>query len=51
MKKEKMQKLNEWAKGKPLGLVMVAQQFTVGAEPCFQFLKREDLRDTSLILL
>jgi hypothetical protein len=39
MKKEKMRKLNEWAKDKPLGLVMIAQQFAVGAEPCFQFLK------------
>jgi len=34
-----MGQLTEWAKGKPLGLVMMAQQFTVGAEPCFQFLK------------
>jgi hypothetical protein len=31
--------INEWAKGKPLGLVMIAQQFAGGAEPCFEFLK------------
>ena len=35
-----MRKLNEWAKGKPQGLVIMAQQFAVGAEPCFEFLKK-----------
>jgi hypothetical protein len=39
MKKERMRKLNEWAKGNPQGLVIMAQQFTVAAEPCFEFLK------------
>jgi hypothetical protein len=34
-----MEKLNEWAKGKPPGLVIMAQQLAVGAEPCFEFLK------------
>lgn len=34
-----MKHLNNWAKGKPLGLVMFAEQFAVGAEACFQFLK------------
>ena len=48
---EKMKQLNNWAKGKPLGLVMIAQQLAVGAEPCFQFLNWEDLKDTSHILL
>ena len=36
---EKMKYLNNWAKGKPLGLVMIAQEFAVDAEACFQFLK------------
>ena len=39
MKKENIRKLNEWVKGKPLTLVIIAQQFAIGAEPCFQFLK------------
>jgi hypothetical protein len=34
-----MNKLAEWAKGKPLGLVIIAQQAAVGAESCFEFLK------------
>jgi hypothetical protein len=34
-----MKWLNEWAKGKPLGLVIMAQQFAVSAEPCFEFLE------------
>jgi hypothetical protein len=36
---KKMNKLAEWAKGKPLGLVIIAQQAAVGAESCFEFLK------------
>lgn len=35
----KIDEIKKWAKGKPLGLVMIAQQSAVGAEPCFQFLK------------
>jgi hypothetical protein len=31
-----MKHLNRWAKGKPLGLVMVAQQLAVSAEACFE---------------
>ena len=34
-----MNHLKEWAKGKPLGLVMVAQQFAISAEACFEFLR------------
>lgn len=34
-----MKYLREWAKGKPLGLVMIPQQFAIGAESCFEFLK------------
>lgn len=34
-----MSGLQKWAKGKPLGLVMVAQQFAIGAEPCFEFFR------------
>jgi hypothetical protein len=37
--REKMFYLNKWAKGKPLGLVMIAEQLAVGAEQCFQLLK------------
>lgn len=36
---KKMSKLGEWAKGKPLGLVIVAQQAAIGAEECFEYLK------------
>jgi hypothetical protein len=39
MKKAGIRALNEWAKGKPLDLVMIAQQFAVSAEACFVFLK------------
>ena len=39
MKKAGIRVLDEWAKGKPLGLVIIAQQLAVGAEPCFEFLK------------
>ena len=46
---KQMNKLGKWAKGKPLGLVIVAQQATVGAEPLFKWLKsmkvEELLRD------
>lgn len=34
-----MDKLNEWAMGKPLGLVIIAQQAAVGAEARFEILK------------
>ncbi len=34
-----MKHLNQWAKGKPLGLVMMAEQLAVGAEACFEFLR------------
>ncbi len=34
-----MNKLKNWGNGKPELLVIAAQQFAVGAEPCFQFLK------------
>lgn len=40
-----MKQLNEWAKGKPQGLVIMAQQFAVAAEPCFEFLKKIKLGD------
>jgi hypothetical protein len=36
---KKMNKLGEWAKGKPLGLVICAQQAAVGAEPLHKWLK------------
>ena len=36
---EKMRGLNEWAKGKPLGLVMIGQQFATGTEPLFKWLR------------
>ena len=39
MKKEKMSKLNEWGKDKPLGLVMMAEQLEVSVETYFEFLK------------
>ncbi len=46
---KQMTKLGEWAKGKPLGLVIFAQQAAVGAEPLFKWLKsikgEELLRD------
>jgi hypothetical protein len=35
----KMNKLGEWAKGKPLWLVIMGQQAAVGAEPLFKWLK------------
>ena len=35
-----MRKLNEWAKGKPVGLVIMAQQLAIGAELCFELLKK-----------
>jgi hypothetical protein len=34
-----MKHLNQWAKGKPLGLVMAAQQLAISAEECFEYLK------------
>jgi hypothetical protein len=34
-----MNKLDKWAMGKPLGLVIIAQQMAVGAEACFEILK------------
>ena len=39
MKRRTSTKLGKWAKGKPLGLVMIAQQFAISAEPCFEFLR------------
>jgi hypothetical protein len=46
---KKMNKLGEWAKGKPLGLVIFALQAAVGAEPLLKWLKsikvEELLRD------
>jgi hypothetical protein len=36
---KKMNKLGEWATGKPLGLIIIAQQAAAGAEACFEFLK------------
>jgi hypothetical protein len=46
---KKMNKLGEWAKGKPLGLVIFAQQAAVGTEPLLKWLKsikvEELLRD------
>jgi hypothetical protein len=35
----KKNKLGEWAKGKLLGLIMIAQQVAVGAKVGFEFLK------------
>ena len=32
--REKMFQLNKWEKGKPLGLVVMAEQLAVGAEGC-----------------
>ena len=34
-----MDKLKEWAKGKPIGLVIMAQQLAVGTGACFEFLR------------
>lgn len=34
-----MKKLDEWAKGKPIPIAIVAQQIAVSAEPCSEFLK------------
>jgi hypothetical protein len=34
-----MKHLNEWGKGKVLGLVIMAQQLAVSVEPFFEFLK------------
>jgi hypothetical protein len=34
-----MKHLAQWAKGKPLGLVVVAQQLAISAEECFEYLK------------
>ena len=34
-----MHNFGRWAKGKPVRLVIMAQQLAVGAEPCFEFLK------------
>jgi hypothetical protein len=39
MEKKGIDALNKWAKGKPLGLVMMAEQLAVGAEACFEYLK------------
>jgi len=39
LKLKKMDRLGVWAKGRPLGLVMIAQQAAVGAEGCFEFVK------------
>jgi len=36
---KKMTKLREWAKGNPLGLVIVAQQGALGAESLAKWLK------------
>jgi hypothetical protein len=36
---KKMNKLGEWAKGKPLGLVIIAQQAAVGVEALSKWLK------------
>ena len=36
---KKMSKLGEWAKGKPLGLVIIAQQAAVGVEALVKWLK------------
>jgi hypothetical protein len=38
MEKNRASKLSEWAKDKPLGLVIIAQQPAVGAEACFECL-------------
>jgi hypothetical protein len=39
MQKQRLSKLNEWAKGKPYLLVMIAQQLAGGTEACFKVLK------------
>jgi hypothetical protein len=39
MRKITLPELTKWGKGKPLGLVIVAEQLAISAEPCFQFLK------------
>jgi hypothetical protein len=39
MKKKYVHHLNEWANGKPLGLVLIAQQFAMGFEPLSKWLK------------
>lgn len=37
--KRHMRELNKWAKDRPLGLVIMAQQSAVGAESVFKWLK------------
>jgi hypothetical protein len=39
MRTRKRITLSEWAKGKPLGLVIMAQQLTIGAEALYKWLK------------
>jgi hypothetical protein len=39
MKESGIKALSEWAKGKPPGLVVVAQQLAVGAEALTEWLK------------
>jgi len=34
---KKMSKLGEWAKDKPLAIVIITQQTAVGVEACFEF--------------
>jgi hypothetical protein len=34
-----MKYLNRWAKGKHLGLVMIAQRLAISGEGCFEFLR------------
>jgi hypothetical protein len=34
-----MARVNEWAKGKPTGLVIMAEQLAVSGGACFRFLK------------
>lgn len=34
-----MKYLNQWGKGKPLGLIIMAQQLAVSTKACFEFLR------------
>jgi hypothetical protein len=47
---KKMKKLGEWAKGKPLGLVIIGQQAAVSVEACFKFLKLIKVRERKVAL-
>jgi hypothetical protein len=43
--KRNMKQLDKWAKGKPLGLVIIAQQAAVGVEDLVKWLKSIKVED------